>query len=106
MREIKKWCPVLRPVKLLGDKHERAKCIAEEMVVGKFDVCVTSYEGTLKEKSALMKARRARSPAGAASVGRARQPQRSRLFAAPRARPIPNLPPPRVRTRTPSPPVL
>jgi hypothetical protein len=103
MREIKKWCPVLRPVKLLGDKHERAKCIAEEMVVGKFDVCVTSYEGTLKEKSALMKACCARSPAGTASVGRARQPQRSRLFAA-RAHAL-FRPPPRVRTRT-FPPVL
>ena len=45
MREIRKWCPTLRPVKLLGDKHERARVLREELRdPNSFDVCVTSYE--------------------------------------------------------------
>ena len=55
MREIRQWCPALKPLKLLGDKHERARIVQEELLTGKFDVCVTSYEGTLKEASALKK---------------------------------------------------
>merc|ERR1712025_475555 len=31
MREMRKWCPTMRPVKLLGDKHERARCIREDL---------------------------------------------------------------------------
>mmetsp|Transcript_20123 Transcript_20123/g.59983 ORF Transcript_20123/g.59983 Transcript_20123/m.59983 type:complete len:858 (-) Transcript_20123:45-2618(-) len=56
MREMRKWCPTMRPVKLLGDKHERARCIREDLRDPEsFDVCVTSYEGVLKEKGALCK---------------------------------------------------
>jgi len=56
MREMRKWCPTMRPVKLLGDKHERARCIREDLSdTDAFDVCVTSYEGVLKEKGALCK---------------------------------------------------
>jgi len=56
MREMRKWCPTMRPVKLLGDKHERARCIREDLRdPDSFDVCVTSYEGVLKEKGALCK---------------------------------------------------
>mmetsp|Transcript_28437 Transcript_28437/g.88000 ORF Transcript_28437/g.88000 Transcript_28437/m.88000 type:complete len:1159 (-) Transcript_28437:112-3588(-) len=56
MREIRKWCPTLRPVKLLGDKHERARVLREELRdPNSFDVCVTSYEGVLKEKAGLCK---------------------------------------------------
>ena len=55
VREVKQWCPSLRAVKLLGDKHERARIIREDLQPGKFDVCITSYEGTLKEQAALKK---------------------------------------------------
>ena len=42
MREMRKWCPTMRPVKLLGDKHERARCIREDLRDPEsFDVCVT-----------------------------------------------------------------
>ena len=55
MRELKKWCPTLRPVRLLGSKEERARVLREDLVPGTFDVLVTSYEGILKEKGGLMK---------------------------------------------------
>ncbi|KAH8058230.1 helicase [Aureococcus anophagefferens] len=55
MRELRKWCPTLRPVKLLGSKDERARVLREDLHPGTFDVLVTSYEGILKEKAGLMK---------------------------------------------------
>ena len=63
MREIQKWCPSLRPVKLHGSKSERAETIKEHLSYGEnqdsskrtFDVLVTSYEITIIEKSALSK---------------------------------------------------
>jgi len=55
IRELKKWCPMLRPVKMLGDREERNRVMRDELVAGQFDVCVTSYEGVLKEKSFLCK---------------------------------------------------
>ncbi|KAH8097744.1 helicase [Aureococcus anophagefferens] len=55
MRELRKWCPTLRPVKLLGSKDERARVLREDLRPGTFDVLVTSYEGILKEKAGLMK---------------------------------------------------
>lgn len=55
IRELRKWCPAMRPVKLLGSKDERARVIKEEILPLNFDVCVTSYEGVLKEKSTLCK---------------------------------------------------
>ena len=59
-RELKKWCPVIRVVKMLGTKDERKRVVAEEVkpsIEGKarFDVLVTSYEGILKEKGSLGK---------------------------------------------------
>ncbi len=59
-REFKKWCPVIRVVKLLGSKDQRKQVVAEQLKVKegekvKFDVLVTSYEGILKEKSAISK---------------------------------------------------
>eukprot|EP00934_Nitzschia_sp_Nitz4_P004967 Nitzschia sp. Nitz4//scaffold58_size112336//101809//105310//NITZ4_004051-RA/size112336-snap-gene-0.160-mRNA-1//1//CDS//3329555043//4957//frame0 len=61
MRELKKWCPVFRIVRMGGTKEERLKFETEHLpkdpATGKFkwDVLVTSYEGLLKEKTKLGK---------------------------------------------------
>ncbi|XP_048129201.1 ISWI chromatin-remodeling complex ATPase CHR11 [Rhodamnia argentea] len=53
MNEIRRFCPVLRAVKFLGNPEERRYIRDELLVAGKFDVCVTSFEMAIKEKSAL-----------------------------------------------------
>ncbi|KAI3756110.1 hypothetical protein L1987_55924 [Smallanthus sonchifolius] len=53
MNEIKRFCPVLRPVKFLGNPDERKYIREELLVAGKFDVCVTSFEMAIKEKATL-----------------------------------------------------
>ncbi|XP_022842473.1 ISWI chromatin-remodeling complex ATPase CHR11 [Olea europaea var. sylvestris] len=53
MNEIKRFCPVLRAVKFLGNPDERKYIREELLAAGKFDVCVTSFEMAIKEKSAL-----------------------------------------------------
>ncbi|KAL5712864.1 hypothetical protein ACHQM5_014988 [Ranunculus cassubicifolius] len=53
MNEIKRFCPILRAVKFLGNQDERKHIREELLVAGKFDVCVTSFEMAIKEKSAL-----------------------------------------------------
>ncbi|XP_010941805.1 probable chromatin-remodeling complex ATPase chain [Elaeis guineensis] len=53
MREIRRFCPVLRAVKFLGNPEERRHIRETLLVAGKFDVCVTSFEMAIKEKSAL-----------------------------------------------------
>ncbi|KAK7303148.1 hypothetical protein RJT34_14049 [Clitoria ternatea] len=53
MNEIRRFCPVLRAVKFLGNPDERRHIREELLVAGKFDVCVTSFEMAIKEKSAL-----------------------------------------------------
>ncbi|KAK8539334.1 hypothetical protein V6N13_104424 [Hibiscus sabdariffa] len=53
MNEIRRFCPVLRAVKFLGNPEERSYIREELLVAGKFDVCVTSFEMAIKEKSAL-----------------------------------------------------
>ncbi|KAJ4820885.1 chromatin-remodeling protein 11 [Rhynchospora pubera] len=53
MNEIKRFCPVLRAIKFLGNPEERAHIRENLLVPGKFDVCVTSFEMAIKEKSAL-----------------------------------------------------
>ncbi|KAH7352892.1 hypothetical protein KP509_19G069200 [Ceratopteris richardii] len=55
MNEIKRFCPILRPVKFHGNQQERMNQKQNLLVPGKFDVCVTSYEVAIKEKSALKK---------------------------------------------------
>lgn len=60
IRELKKWCPVIRSVRMLGTKEER-KAVCNNFLKPasqgnmKFDVVVTSYEGILREKSSFMK---------------------------------------------------
>lgn len=53
MNEIRRFCPVLRAVKFLGNPEERNYIRDELLVAGKFDVCVTSFEMAIKEKNAL-----------------------------------------------------
>ncbi|KAL3508055.1 hypothetical protein ACH5RR_033437 [Cinchona calisaya] len=53
MNEIRRFCPVLRAVKFLGNPDERKYIREELLVAGKFDVCVTSFEMAIKEKPAL-----------------------------------------------------
>ncbi|PKA62262.1 putative chromatin-remodeling complex ATPase chain [Apostasia shenzhenica] len=53
MREIRRFCPILRAIKFLGNPEERAHIRENLLVAGKFDVCVTSFEMAIKEKNAL-----------------------------------------------------
>ncbi|KAK9146857.1 hypothetical protein Sjap_006760 [Stephania japonica] len=53
MKEIRRFCPVLRAVKFLGNPEERRHIRENLLVAGKFDVCVTSFEMAIKEKTAL-----------------------------------------------------
>ncbi|CAI5732407.1 unnamed protein product [Peronospora destructor] len=59
LAEFERWCPSLRAVKFHGNKEERLRCVQEVLCPGlsdakrKFDVCVTTFEMCLKEKSAL-----------------------------------------------------
>uniref|UniRef100_A0A2N9GWX1 Chromatin-remodeling complex ATPase n=2 Tax=Fagaceae TaxID=3503 RepID=A0A2N9GWX1_FAGSY len=53
MNEIRRFCPTLRAVKFLGNPDERKHIREDLLVAGKFDVCVTSFEMAIKEKSSL-----------------------------------------------------
>jgi SWI/SNF-related matrix-associated actin-dependent regulator of chromatin subfamily A member 5 len=54
-REFGKWIPEINVLVLQGAKDERAVLINERLVDEKFDVCITSYEMILREKSHLKK---------------------------------------------------
>ncbi|KIJ66629.1 hypothetical protein HYDPIDRAFT_174654 [Hydnomerulius pinastri MD-312] len=54
-REFEHWTPDVNVVVLTGSKEERAEIIANRLIPQDFDVCVTSYEICLIEKSALKK---------------------------------------------------
>jgi SWI/SNF-related matrix-associated actin-dependent regulator of chromatin subfamily A member 5 len=59
IREVKKWCPVLKAIRMGGTKEEREIFIKRDYqpdpATGKhrFDILVTSYEGFMKEKGRL-----------------------------------------------------
>lgn len=53
VREVNKWCPVLRCFKFHGNQDQRAEMIANEIWPDKYDVFVTSYEVLIKEKNVL-----------------------------------------------------
>ncbi|XP_059450035.1 ISWI chromatin-remodeling complex ATPase CHR11 isoform X1 [Corylus avellana] len=53
MNEIRRFCPTLRAVKFLGNPDERRHIRDNLLVAGKFDVCVTSFEMAIKEKTSL-----------------------------------------------------
>ena len=44
-REFQKWLPTTRVVKLVSTKEERKEIFRKYLIDGKFDVCLTSYEG-------------------------------------------------------------
>ncbi|KAJ3384883.1 hypothetical protein HDU84_002588 [Entophlyctis sp. JEL0112] len=52
MSEIKKWVPTLTPFLFHGDKDSRGPLVNDHLIPGNFEVCVTSYEMCLLEKSA------------------------------------------------------
>jgi len=54
-REFGKWCPEINVLVLQGNKDDRAELIKERLVDEKFDVCITSYEMILREKTHLKK---------------------------------------------------
>ncbi|KAK1317268.1 putative chromatin-remodeling complex ATPase chain [Acorus calamus] len=53
MNEIRRFCPILRAVKFLGNPDERRHIRENLLVAEKFDVCVTSFEMAIKEKTTL-----------------------------------------------------
>ncbi|KAG1958226.1 probable global transcription activator SNF2L1 [Pimephales promelas] len=55
MNEFKRWVPTLKAVCLIGNKDERAAFIRDVMMPGEWDVCVTSYEMVIREKSVFKK---------------------------------------------------
>jgi SWI/SNF-related matrix-associated actin-dependent regulator of chromatin subfamily A member 5 len=54
-REFGRWIPEIDVLVLQGAKEERAELIQKRLVDEKFDVCITSYEMILREKSHLKK---------------------------------------------------
>lgn len=52
-REFERWTPEVNVLVLQGAKEERQKLIAERLKDESFDVCITSYEMILREKSHL-----------------------------------------------------
>jgi SWI/SNF-related matrix-associated actin-dependent regulator of chromatin subfamily A member 5 len=54
-REFAKWTPEVNVLVLQGAKDERNALINERLIDEKFDVCITSYEMILREKSHLKK---------------------------------------------------
>ncbi|NXE48262.1 SMCA1 protein, partial [Casuarius casuarius] len=60
MNEFKRWVPSLRAVCLIGDKDARVSALLSKDIIRylsemKWDVCVTSYEMVIKEKSVFKK---------------------------------------------------
>ncbi|KAI0304101.1 SNF2 family N-terminal domain-containing protein [Russula brevipes] len=54
-REFERWCPDFNITLLTGTKEERAEIIASRLLPQDFEVCITSYEICLIEKSVLKK---------------------------------------------------
>ncbi|KAJ7224436.1 SNF2 family N-terminal domain-containing protein [Mycena pura] len=54
-REFERWSPQFNLAMLTGTKEERAEVIANRLIPQDFEVCITSYEICLIEKSALKK---------------------------------------------------
>ena len=44
MKEFKKWAPFFNVVNLIPTKEYRYEIMTKQMILGKFDVCVTTYE--------------------------------------------------------------
>ncbi len=54
-KEFGKFCPSMTVLKFYGDKNSRASMVQNELLKLKFDVCVTSYEMVVKERTAFKK---------------------------------------------------
>jgi len=54
-REFERWIPDINVLVLQGAKDERHELINDRLIDEKFDVCITSYEMILREKSHLKK---------------------------------------------------
>lgn len=54
-REFERWIPEFNVLVLTGNKDDRQQLIKDRLIDEKFDVCVTSYEMILIEKSHLKK---------------------------------------------------
>lgn len=54
-REFARWVPDFNICTLAGTKDERAQIIADRLIPQDFEVCITTYELCLIEKSALSK---------------------------------------------------
>ncbi|KAJ9162085.1 Chromatin-remodeling complex ATPase-like protein [Coniochaeta hoffmannii] len=54
-REFTRWTPEANILVLQGQKDERNQLINDRLIDEKFDVCITSYEMVLREKSHLKK---------------------------------------------------
>jgi len=54
-REFARWTPDIDVLVLQGNKDERQQLINERLLEEEFDVCITSYEMILREKSHLKK---------------------------------------------------
>lgn len=55
MNEFAKWCPSVRAVCLIGDQEARTQFIRDVLMPGEWDVCITSYEMCIREKSVFKK---------------------------------------------------
>mmetsp|Transcript_15923 Transcript_15923/g.21580 ORF Transcript_15923/g.21580 Transcript_15923/m.21580 type:complete len:223 (+) Transcript_15923:802-1470(+) len=44
-KEFKKWCPEIRVLNLIATKAEREDLLKNHLLPGKFDVCLTTFEG-------------------------------------------------------------
>jgi SWI/SNF-related matrix-associated actin-dependent regulator of chromatin subfamily A member 5 len=44
-KEFKLWCPEIRVLNLIATKEERELQLKNELQPGKFDVCLTTFEG-------------------------------------------------------------
>lgn len=54
-REFERWTPDVNVALVSGSKEERQEIIQNRLIPGDFEVCITSYEICLIEKSALKK---------------------------------------------------
>ncbi|KAK6173102.1 hypothetical protein SNE40_016626 [Patella caerulea] len=55
VNEFKRWCPSLRTVCMIGSQEQRAEIIRDTLLPGEWDVCITSYEMVIREKSVFKK---------------------------------------------------
>ncbi|XP_065211237.1 chromatin-remodeling complex ATPase chain Iswi [Planococcus citri] len=55
VNEFQKWCPSVVAVCLIGDQETRSALVRDVLLPGNWDVCITSYEMVIKEKSVFKK---------------------------------------------------